>query len=86
MSEPTPGDPAAQPGLLLSARDIRELELVKRTADGAYRSAGRAGVGNTGETEMEMAEAIAFHIEGMREAGEPIPAPTSRGVTVEVAA
>lgn len=25
MSEPTPGDPAAQPGLLLSARDIREL-------------------------------------------------------------
>lgn len=25
MSGPTPGDPAAQPGLLLSARDIREL-------------------------------------------------------------
>ena len=41
------------------SRDIRELQLVKRTADGAYRSAGRAGVGNTGETELEMAAAIA---------------------------
>ncbi len=38
------------------------------------------------ETEQRLREAIAFHIEGMREAGEPIPAPTSRGVTVEVAA
>jgi predicted RNase H-like HicB family nuclease len=48
------------------------------------------GVVATGDTveecQAEMAEAIAFHIEGMREAGEPIPAPTSRGVTVEVAA
>ncbi len=48
------------------------------------------GVVATGDTveecQVEMAEAIVFHIEGMREAGEPIPAPTSRGVTVEVAA
>jgi predicted RNase H-like HicB family nuclease len=48
------------------------------------------GVVATGDTveecQAEMAEAIAFHIEGMREAGESVPAPTSRGVTVEVAA
>lgn len=48
------------------------------------------GVIATGDTveecRTEMAEAIAFHIEGMREAGEPIPRPTSRGATVEVAA
>jgi predicted RNase H-like HicB family nuclease len=34
----------------------------------------------------EMREAIWFHIECLREAGEPVPPPTSRGVTVEVAA
>lgn len=34
----------------------------------------------------EMREAIAFHIEGLREAGEPVPPPTSKGATVEVAA
>jgi predicted RNase H-like HicB family nuclease len=48
------------------------------------------GVAATGvtveECQAEMQEAIGFHIEGMREAGEPIPPPTSRGVTVEVAA
>lgn len=48
------------------------------------------GVAATGDTveecEGEMADAIAFHIEGMRGAGEPIPLPTSRGATVEVAA
>ena len=30
-------------------------------------------------------EAIKFHLEGMREDGEPIPEPTSRVVYVEVA-
>jgi predicted RNase H-like HicB family nuclease len=38
------------------------------------------------ECVAEMREAIAFHIDGLREAGEPVPPPTSRGATVEVAA
>ena len=38
------------------------------------------------ECAAEMADAIAFHSEGMRLHGEPVPEPTSRGVTVEVAA
>jgi predicted RNase H-like HicB family nuclease len=38
------------------------------------------------ECAAEMQDAIAFHIEGLREAGEPVPPPTSRGATVEVAA
>ena len=48
------------------------------------------GVVATGDTveecAAEMADAIAFHIEGMQADGESVPAPTSRGVTVEVAA
>ena len=48
------------------------------------------GVAATGDTveecTTEMAEAIAFHIEGLRLHGQPVPEPTSRGVTVEVAA
>jgi predicted RNase H-like HicB family nuclease len=48
------------------------------------------GVAATGdsidECAAEMRDAIAFHIEGLHEAGEPVPPPTSRGRTVEVAA
>ena len=48
------------------------------------------GVVATGDTVEEcadeMADAVAFHIEGLRLSGEPVPEPTSRGVTVEVAA
>lgn len=38
------------------------------------------------ECAAEMRDAIAFHIEGLREVGELIPPPTSLGRTVEVAA
>ncbi len=38
------------------------------------------------ETKRNMAEAIAFHLEGMREDGLPIPEPISMATTVEVAA
>ena len=38
------------------------------------------------ETEASMREAITFHLDGLREAGLPIPAPTSRVEYVEVAA
>ncbi len=36
------------------------------------------------ETEREIREAIEFHLEGLRDAGEPIPEPTSRMAYVEV--
>ena len=38
------------------------------------------------ECEAEMRDAIAFHIEGLRLAGEPVPPPTSHAATVTVAA
>ena len=38
------------------------------------------------ETKHNMEEAIAFHLRGMREDGEPIPVPISTAVVIEVAA
>ena len=38
------------------------------------------------ETESEIREAIAFHIEGMREDGLPIPPPQSRVEYIEISA
>lgn len=34
------------------------------------------------EVEKLIREAIDFHIEGMREAGEPVPPPTATGTTI----
>jgi predicted RNase H-like HicB family nuclease len=39
---------------------------------------------NRGETVDLMREAIEFHLEGLAEAGQPIPAPSSESVYVEV--
>ena len=39
-----------------------------------------------GEVELEISEAIAFHIEGMIEDGLPVPPPSSHVEYVEVAA
>ena len=45
---------------------------------------------STGQTEEEveanMGEAIEFHLDGLREEGEPIPQPSSASAWVEVAA
>ena len=38
------------------------------------------------EVESELREAIAFHIEGMREDGTPVPEPTSKAEYIEPAA
>jgi len=37
------------------------------------------------EIESEIREAIKFHLEGMREDGEPIPSPTSQVEYVDIA-
>ena len=48
---------------------------------------GCAAVGDSPEDcEREMREALAFHLEGLAEAGEPIPQPRSSAAYVEVAA
>jgi predicted RNase H-like HicB family nuclease len=48
---------------------------------------GVVATGDTlGECEAEMREAIAFHIEGLRSAGEPVPPVTSHVAIVTVAA
>lgn len=48
---------------------------------------GCVAVGDTvEETEREIQEAIAFHLEGMRADGLPIPEPSSRVEYVEVSA
>jgi predicted RNase H-like HicB family nuclease len=43
------------------------------------------GVGVVGETRAEVEElireAISFHLDGLREAGQPIPTPTTVGTT-----
>ena len=40
--------------------------------------------GTLAETEAMMREAIAFHIEGLREAGDPVPEPSTRAGMIEV--
>lgn len=46
--------------------------------------AGCVATGETlEETEQEMRAAIAFHLEGLAEAGDPIPSPSGPGVYVE---
>jgi predicted RNase H-like HicB family nuclease len=48
---------------------------------------GCVAVGDTvEETEREIQEAVAFHLEGLRADGLPIPEPTSRVEYIEVAA
>lgn len=65
--------------------------VIERTSTGysAY-SPDVPGCASTGETEEEVRrnfqEALAFHFEGMRLAGEPIPEPSSSVDYVEVAA
>jgi predicted RNase H-like HicB family nuclease len=59
------------------------LAVIERAEDGGYGAwapdlPGCVALGDTVEQcEREMSEAIAFHLEGLREQGEPIPPPTS---------
>jgi predicted RNase H-like HicB family nuclease len=48
---------------------------------------GCVATGTTiGEVEQEIREAIAFHLEGLREDGSPIPPPRSQVEYVDIAA
>jgi predicted RNase H-like HicB family nuclease len=73
----------------MSAR--RYVIIIERGAEsfGAY-SPDVPGCAVVGESEQEVrqliAEAIAFHLEGLREGGEPVPEPSSSVDYVEVAA
>jgi predicted RNase H-like HicB family nuclease len=69
----------------------RYLIIVETTGTGfsAY-SPDLPGCAATGasreEVEREMQEAIEFHIEGLRLAGDPVPEPRSQAAYCEVAA
>ena len=67
----------------------RYLIIVEKTPSGysAYSPdvPGCVAAGRTrSEVEREMREAIAFHIEGLRAAGEEIPTPSSEASYCEV--
>lgn len=69
----------------------RYLIVVEETATGfsAYVPDvdGCVATGRTREeVEQRMREALEFHLEGLRELGEPVPPPTSGAAFVEVAA
>jgi len=69
----------------------RYLIILERTATGysAYSPdlPGCVAAGRTRqEVEREMRDAIKFHIEGLRLAGEPVPEPRSDAAFCEVAA
>ena len=59
------------------------LIVIEHADDGGYGAwapdlPGCVALGDTIEdTEHQMREAIAFHLEGLREQGEPVPAPTA---------
>lgn len=77
----------------LEAKEMSEyLVVIEHECEGwgAY-CPDLPGVGVVGgsqrEVEQLIREAIAFHLDGLREAGEPIPEPTAVGTTlVEVPA
>ena len=66
--------------------------IVIEKAEGNYSAyvpdlPGCAATGETvQEVELQIREAIEFHLEGLREDGLPIPAPASRVEYVEIAA
>jgi len=70
---------------------MRYLIVIEKTDTGfsAYSPdlPGCVATGRTREkTEKEMREAIAFHLEGLRTEGEPVPPPQASSSYVEVPA
>ena len=66
----------------IMSHPYRYLIVIERADDGGYGAwapdlPGCVALGDTvEETERSMREAIAFHLEGMREDGQPIPEPS----------
>jgi predicted RNase H-like HicB family nuclease len=64
------------------------LIVIERADDGGYGAwapdlPGCVALGDTIEdAEHQMREAIAFHLEGLREQGEPVPPPTAVAAVV----
>lgn len=70
---------------------MKYLIVIEKTETGfSAFSPDLPGCVSTGETEeavvSNMSESIAFHIEGLKEDGLPVPEPISRSSYVEVAA
>jgi predicted RNase H-like HicB family nuclease len=68
---------------------MRYVVIIERGEEnyGAYVPdlPGCVAVGDTAEEVTQLIqEAIAFHLEGLRLNGEPVPTPTSRALEVEV--
>jgi transcriptional regulator of arginine metabolism len=61
------------------SRDIRELGLVKRTSDGAYRSVGTIANGNGVDAEIGLARAAAEHLRSQEVVGHMIVLKTDAG-------
>jgi predicted RNase H-like HicB family nuclease len=62
---------------------IRYAIIIEKAADGGYGAyvpdlPGCVGMGDSHESALQnVAEAIKFHLDGMKEEGLPIPAPSS---------
>jgi len=62
---------------------LRYVIVIEQAADGGFGAwapdlPGRVALGDTVEdTEREMREAIGYHLESLREHGEPIPQPSA---------
>ena len=61
------------------SRDISELGLVKRASDGAYRSAGSVGHGDSADVEMVLARATSEHLRSHEVVGHMIVLKTDPG-------
>ncbi len=73
------------------SQKLRYMVVVEkgRTSYGAYVPdlPGCVAVGETREEVLELVkEAVEFHLEGLRERGEPIPEPCSSSELLDVAA
>jgi predicted RNase H-like HicB family nuclease len=70
----------------------RYLVIIERDEEGGYSAwapdlPGVAAAGSTyDETLTLMREAVAFHLEGMREDGDPIPVPSAVAAETVIAA
>jgi transcriptional regulator of arginine metabolism len=61
------------------SRDIRELGLVKRASDGAYRSVGSVSNGDSADAQVGLARATAEHLRSHEVVGHMIVLKTDSG-------